>query len=244
MDIQTFLRALPQLEQAHSLADVKRFCRAQADALGFEHFIYAMRVPTGFREARMVVANGYPTDWIGRYMDQGYAEHDPILRHCVRSVLPLAWHRLEPSTGMAERIRKEAIEFGLCTGICIPVHSPSGELGLLSFARSQSDQQSRVEAEAAIPVLQVMAPHVHEAVRRTTEEVNGKVPPNLTRRECECLRWIADGKTSWEIARLLQTSERTINFHLGNAMAKLDVSNRQHAVAKAVLQGVLNPHPF
>ena len=39
-------------------------------------------------------------------------------------------------------------------------------------------------------------------------------------------------------------AESTANFHLRNAMLKLDVSNRQHAVAKAALQGLIHPRPF
>jgi len=61
----------------------------------------------------------------------------------------------------------------------------------------------------------------------------------LTGRELECLEWVSHGKTSWEIAVILELSERTINFHLGNACQKLGVYGRQHAVAKALKLGIL-----
>lgn len=244
MDLLSFQRALSALQDIHSLQEVTRFCQQQADALGFGHFIYAMRVPTGFSEARVVFANGYPPEWLERYGTLGYAEHDPVLRYCTRNVLPLAWHTLGVQTLQAQRVMNEAGDVGLIAGASMPVHSPSGELGVLSFAGGRHDRKSRVRAEATMPFLQLMAPHVHEAVRRACAVSNAMQLPELTQRERECLRWTADGKTSWEISQLLRTSERTINFHLNNAMAKLDVCNRQHAVAKAVLQGVLNPHPF
>jgi LuxR family transcriptional regulator, quorum-sensing system regulator SolR len=54
---------------------------------------------------------------------------------------------------------------------------------------------------------------------------------SLTAREREVLRWVVQGKTSWEIGRILSTSERTVKFHLRNVYTKLNVSNRAQAVA-------------
>ncbi|WP_459618680.1 response regulator transcription factor [Bordetella sp. 2513F-2] len=61
----------------------------------------------------------------------------------------------------------------------------------------------------------------------------------LSGRECECLYWAALGKTSWEIAAILGLSEHTVNFHLKNACAKLQVHNRRAAVAQALQRGLL-----
>lgn len=65
----------------------------------------------------------------------------------------------------------------------------------------------------------------------------------LSPRERERVLWVAEGKTSWELGVILATSERTANFHLQNACAKLGVSNRQHAAAKATLLGLLRSPP-
>ena len=62
---------------------------------------------------------------------------------------------------------------------------------------------------------------------------------SLTQRELECLTWTANGKTSWEIAVILGVSESTATFHLRNAGNKLKASNRAHAVAKAMHQGLI-----
>jgi len=55
-------------------------------------------------------------------------------------------------------------------------------------------------------------------------------------RECECLQWTANGKTAWEISKILNLSESTVAFHLKNAINKMEVANRPQAVAKAVAQ--------
>ncbi|MBV7484551.1 helix-turn-helix domain-containing protein [Bordetella sp. BOR01] len=61
----------------------------------------------------------------------------------------------------------------------------------------------------------------------------------LSNRERDCLHWSALGKTSWETAIILGVSERTVNFHIGNACSKLGVYNRRAAVALALRQGLL-----
>jgi len=59
----------------------------------------------------------------------------------------------------------------------------------------------------------------------------------LTGREREVLRWVAGGKTSWEISVILRISERTVKFHLVEASRKLNAVNRTSAVAKALARG-------
>ncbi|MBO4228479.1 helix-turn-helix transcriptional regulator [Bradyrhizobium neotropicale] len=61
---------------------------------------------------------------------------------------------------------------------------------------------------------------------------NGKVV--LSEREKDCLRWVAEGKSSWEIGKILQISDNTVNFHLKNAMRKLDATSRTQAIVKAM----------
>lgn len=61
----------------------------------------------------------------------------------------------------------------------------------------------------------------------------------LTRRERECLLWVSAGKTAWETAQILGRSQRTIEFHLANAVSKLNASNKVHAATLAIRRGIL-----
>jgi DNA-binding NarL/FixJ family response regulator len=47
----------------------------------------------------------------------------------------------------------------------------------------------------------------------------------LNDREIETLTWVARGKTSAQIAKNLDLSKRTIDFHLDNARTKLSAAN-------------------
>ncbi|TYL70087.1 helix-turn-helix domain-containing protein [Bradyrhizobium cytisi] len=55
----------------------------------------------------------------------------------------------------------------------------------------------------------------------------------LSPREKQCLQWVEEGKSSWEIGVILKITENTVNFHLKNAMRKLEVTTRIQAAIKA-----------
>ncbi len=63
----------------------------------------------------------------------------------------------------------------------------------------------------------------------------------LNEREIETLTWAARGKTSAEIARLLDLSKRTVDFHIDNARAKLGAATRTEAVIKAATGRLIEP---
>ena len=56
----------------------------------------------------------------------------------------------------------------------------------------------------------------------------------LTERELECLYWIAEGKTSDEIAMILGISRNTINNYITSVMRKTATKTRSEAIAYAV----------
>jgi DNA-binding CsgD family transcriptional regulator len=57
-------------------------------------------------------------------------------------------------------------------------------------------------------------------------------PSQLTKRETEILGWIADGRTTKEIASILFVSPHTIRKHVEHILEKLDVRTRSAAVAR------------
>ena len=56
----------------------------------------------------------------------------------------------------------------------------------------------------------------------------------LTEREAEVLRWVANGKSAWEIGAILGITKRTVDRHVEKAVEKLGAGNRSHAVAIAI----------
>ena len=61
----------------------------------------------------------------------------------------------------------------------------------------------------------------------------------LTRRELEVLRFVAVGRTNREIARELYLSQRTVDMHVRNILAKLDCRSRAEATHRAGELGLI-----
>jgi DNA-binding NarL/FixJ family response regulator len=60
---------------------------------------------------------------------------------------------------------------------------------------------------------------------------------NLTEREEEVLKMLAEGWTNLRMANTLSVSERTVRFHLSNIYEKLGVSSRGEAISWALKRG-------
>jgi len=61
----------------------------------------------------------------------------------------------------------------------------------------------------------------------------------LTAQEREVLRWTGEGKTSYEVVKILNISERSVNFHVNSALARLAATNKVQAVVKAIVTGII-----
>ena len=66
-------------------------------------------------------------------------------------------------------------------------------------------------------------------------------PDDLTRRERELLRLVADGMSNKAIAQQLSVSENTVKYHMKNILQKMGAQNRTEAVTQAVKAGLLDP---
>jgi len=86
--------------------------------------------------------------------------------------------------------------------------------------------------------LKLLTPHLHFALARvltTVAEYQGKLCKSkkaLSERQREILYWLHEGKTNWEIARILALSELNVKYHIDQIFLKLEVRSRAQAVAK------------
>lgn len=87
-------------------------------------------------------------------------------------------------------------------------------------------------------LLKLLTPHLHFALARvltTVGEYQGKLCKSrkaLSLRQREILHWLHEGKTNWEIARILGLSELNVKYHIDQIFLKLEVRSRAQAVAK------------
>ncbi|MGI9304335.1 MAG: LuxR family transcriptional regulator [Gammaproteobacteria bacterium] len=233
------------LAKADTIDAVYGISHQLCDECGFDHFIFGAQLSTSFVRPCIAIISGYPVEWRERYENANYINADPTVAHCATRNVPIVWKDLslcEDTTDKGAVVMSEARDFGLSSGVSFPVHSTGSEWSMLSLGSSKPHDELERAIDAAIPLAHAVAGHIHEAVRRVFDaEVLPVGNVELTNREKECLLWAAEGKTTWETSQILGVSKRTIIFHLENAARKLDVSNRTHAVARAVSQSIISP---
>lgn len=98
------------------------------------------------------------------------------------------------------------------------------------------------EVEAAISPTQLAGFHHHALMVLDTVIALRRLDLTsiLTESETNVLSWCANGKTSFEISKILDLSEHTVNHYLANVCRKLHAANRAQAAAKAIKLGILS----
>ena len=175
--------------------------------------------------------NNYPSDWIAKYEEGQFSEVDPVLAHCMHSSLPILWGDkvFEKSPKLWQAQKKQGLEHGWSHSL----HDDKGLHSMLSVAGS-SHPITPYELYENLGYALFISHHLHGLVAQNLPEpVPHSCKPRLSVRELEVLRLSADGKTAYEIAKILSLAERTINFHVHSAIQKLGVNNKIAAVIAA-----------
>lgn len=125
--------------------------------------------------------------------------------------------------------------------IVVPAHLSFGQIAAASYSpvdRSRSDL-SELFAEhgdfLGAVTRRFLASYV--GAMRTRQWIPSDC--RLSKREVECLRWAAIGKTDKEISMILALSHATVRYHVQRAGEKLNAVNRSQAVFKAGQLGYL-----
>lgn len=125
--------------------------------------------------------------------------------------------------------------------IVTPIHLPFGQIGAASFNPvdpARTDLSAEFEAHADLFALAARA-FVASYVRVKCRAQRLPAASRLSKREVECLKWAAIGKTDQEISMIMSRSRATVRFHIHNASMKLDAVNRSQTVYKAAQLGYI-----
>jgi DNA-binding NarL/FixJ family response regulator len=118
----------------------------------------------------------------------------------------------------------------------------AGACGYLLKDSSIGDVISGIHAAAVNQSLisPTIATKVLQRVRATTEdtEMADSIRAELSDRELEVLKLIANGKDNAQIAAELVISPKTVKNHISNILMKLQIQNRIQAAVYAVRSGI------
>jgi DNA-binding CsgD family transcriptional regulator len=206
-------------------------------SIGCDWFLYAGFSQVPIASPRITILGNYPPDWMARYEKKGYAKIDPVMKRVAESVVPFCWSDLEVSGHEIEAFMMDACRHGVCSGMSVPLYSGSGYSAVMSLSSSSTDKDICQTLRSRMGDILLFANSFHEVAIRLSEQ--SYPTGELSEAEKQCLMWAAEGKTTWEIGQILSIKERTVVYHLNNAAKKLDATNRQQAIARAIAMGEL-----
>lgn len=225
-------------KSVHSEKEAFGRIEAAAKSMGFDHCAYGLRVPWPLTNPRILMLNNYSTSWQKRYAEAGYLFIDPTVQHGRQSQTPLIWTE-DVFTG-CRQLWEDARFHGLSVGWAQSSLDSNGVGGMLSLARSH-DALTPNELQAKESQMHWLVNIAHLTLSRVLiEKATQSQRIVLTPREVEVLKWTADGKSAQEIADILNVTKHVIDFHIKNAINKLQTANKTAAVVKGAMLGLLN----
>jgi DNA-binding CsgD family transcriptional regulator len=123
-------------------------------------------------------------------------------------------------------------EAGIAEGLGVAAHGAAGAIALLHIGVAEAAPDAPT-CEILYTAGQIFAEQLLVA------HAPPAPPVHLSPREREALRFVADGKTDWEISVILGCSQSTVATHLDRARAKLGAVSRAQAVARLAALGEL-----
>lgn len=184
-----------------------------------------------------ILVNTRPRTWVNEYLAHGFLADDPILAYSTTASQPFAWQEAlsaKELTPAEIRVMNHSADHGICDGLVIPIFETTGRIAMVSLAGHRMDTDPEARSR-----LTLAAVYLHNRLAAL------RCPPprpkiQLTSREREILKWIASGKSDWQIGQILDISQKTVNYHVENTKRKFGVATRIQAIVAALRSGILD----
>lgn len=238
--LESFIRAIDEATTPDQIFDI---ITKQINHLGFSHFSYWLLWPPEGPRKPLYITN-YPGDWLNRHITESYASHDYVGRYAAKSIIPFLWGDLLETNNLTKiqrTIFAEGADIGLAAGGTVPIHGPGAAKAAFSVANNMRAEEFSAFFQMYRHEIHLIATYAHEKIISLGLHKPLDAAIRLTPRELEILTWAAKGKSRWEIGVILNISEDTVKTHLENTRSKLSASNTTHAIAIALLNGMLLP---
>jgi len=241
-DLETLLEIINLALKVNSGDELKQLWPKVADFVELEGVIFGVSKSQTSKAGVQfdLVTFGIDDEWINAYRQSQSVDQDPIVLAALQSDLPISWNAAAKIALKVDRkafrngiFRKQATAAGLQYGH-IYCRRSDYVAQVLSVTAVTTGKQPMTEYQSFL--LDILLPHLNEILIRQGFTSS----PLLSEREAEVLRWTTAGKSNWEMATILNISERTVKFHLRNIYRKLEVNNRSQAVAEAMRTGVVD----
>ena len=208
--------------------------------LGFDTVSATVVIDHLLGDAEFLTVDNTPREYKDSFQNPTNGRRDPVMQHCKRQSVPIIWDQATYVQQGAGELWEESARFGISNGICLALHMPEGRHFILGVERDRPVPMDATELTRVVADLQLFAVYAQDAALRILVPPSTDPSlPSLTPRELEALRWTMEGKTAWEVGKVLGITERTAAMHVNNATHKLGCVNKHQAVLKALRVGLL-----
>ena len=180
----------------------------------------------------------FPEPWLHEYISRNYLQMDAVIKENFTSYEVQNWSVARRELYRRKEITSLSMDYGMresyTHGSSPSAMGKNGSMFCYSGSSMKYDKRT-------VAILELVTPHLHLALshvfNKKQSDHKGDV---LSAREKEVLKWLQQGKSSWDISVILGISERTVNFHVYNVIQKLGATNRPQAVAVATRLGLID----
>lgn len=194
--------------------------------------------------------HNYAKKWQGLMRTGDYALIETVMEAFFRKGNAIKWMdigNLIPPSSPKWSIIQNSFSLGLYSGCSIIHYLPSLPVISVHFVVRNNapllDDQFLIAQNLGFAT----AAHMRRLWTNDLPSKKEKSDESLSPRQVECIKLVAQGKTSWEIARMLGISDLTVTEYLDDARKKLKLAKRVQLVLRAIdlgyfsLNDVLNP---
>jgi len=244
------LPLLPRIAEATSVDEVWSIANEFYRDLGFTRANYGFtrylhaRTNIGDPDDALFLTTG-DADYVRQYFSNGFYARTPVYHWAVVNTGACTWKWVKDAfeAGKLTPDEADAVRYNAALGVRagISISFPEtttrskGALGLVADAGMGHDQ---VEAiwEARQTELLAVAHMMHLKLIILPQPTAKR---SLTERQRQALEWVADGKTTQDVAMLMEVSAAMVEKHLRLAREALSVETTTQAVAKASLLNLI-----
>lgn len=227
------------LEGLHRASDLDALQTLITDLRGVydvEHLVYHSVKNTGQQYAALT----YAPEWVDHYVSESLEKVDPVVQGCFQRFTPVDWKRLDWSGKPARALLGEGIAAGLGNqGFSLPIRGPSGQFALFTVNAKSNDDTWIKFTDNHLHDLILAAHYINEKALHL-EGIGAAQPgQSLSPRETDVLTLLATGLSRAQAAERLKISEHTLRVYIEAARFKLGAANTTHAVANALMRGLI-----
>jgi LuxR family transcriptional regulator, quorum-sensing system regulator BjaR1 len=225
------------LAKTRDVPELDKIFIARIEPLGYQSAGYLRVFGEGrFHPAKYLFGSTAP-GWAERYQNRHYSIDDLVVVATCRSTGAFTLDEVAGPSREGTPILADSRTHGLFDSLCAPIRAGYDEVGFVLLGAAHLLTPSDYERFLLQGICEAYARAGLALLPMRAD------PPSLTRRETECLRWVAAGRSDPQIGMILGLSSNTVHAHVEAAKTKLDANSRAQLILRAVMAGILRSDP-